>query len=1078
MELQIRLLGQFSVTVDGRPLASLAGGRLQSLFTYLVLRGGAPQSRSDLAQLFWPDTDESNARNNLRQLIHKLREALGEAAQFVRITSSTLQWDRHESCAVDALSIDELFSEAQHAKKSESVAHQLSVLERAFELCGGPLAPSCYDDWITPERERLVARCKSATQEYLEIVEATREYKLAIPHVNHRLRHDPADEEAYQCLMRLHALCNDRAAALHVFKDCRDALKRELDAEPSESTILLHDSIKAEGRQFIDARRPHADGPSLPLIGRVDEWRALRTAWDVAAAGTAHFVLVKGEAGIGKSRLAAELLSWAARQGLATAKTRSYAAEGQLALAPVTDWLRSEAIRPSLDRLDDVWFSEVSRIVPELRSEGRGLQPAGMGERPRLFEAVARAILAAPQPLLLVIDDLQWCDPETLHWLHYLLRFEPSASLLVVGTVRSEELPGAQLVQDLQLRLEEQSAVTEIVLEPLDGAETAALAAQIANRDFDAETTTRLYRETEGNPLFVVEMLRGNGARILADDVQRSGLPSRVHAVIAGRLAQLSPAATDVVSAVAIVARACKVSILARALNCTEHELVPALAELWQKRILREEEANAYHFTHDKLREVAYDQISPPQRRSLHQIIACAIEAVEHADLDRASGQIAAHFDRAGLVEQAIPYYIRAANAAQIMYANGEAQAQIERGLALVSTLPESSKRDRWELELQLVLAPVLRVTKGWATPELEAVLVHALALSEMVGTPTQRAQVLYGLQSLYMVQGKHERAQMYTHEIADLLGHTPGGEQPLSAVAMITGVKLALGRFQEAIDEWEGLLQRLDPAQLRDLQDSQGLNYRVISCAWESHALWCVGRPRKAMERCMEAVQLASDLAQPFNRALAATYLALLQQLCADAGTFREQAEEALRLSTEFEAPYYRAWASILVAYARACERPQADTLAEVEEAIERFTGTGARLRLPYYRALLSDVCLRAHEPERGLRTIEEGLAAGRDGNERWWDAELHRLRGDLLVARGDVAEEAELAYRRALEIATAQGAKSLELRIAISRARLWEGSSRSAEARSFLGRTLEAFSEGFDTRDHGLARALLNGS
>src|SRR5579863_4379186 len=584
MQLDIRLLGQFSVNIDGRPLAKLAPARLQSLFSYLVLHRDAPQSRLDLAWLFWPDTDESNARNNLRQLIHQLRDALGEAEQFVQITPSTLLWDPRLPASIDAALLDQVVSEAQQAKRSGDAALQRSLLDSAFELCGGPLVPSCYDDWIASERDRLAARCKSAMQQYVEIVEATREYNLAIPRIEHWLKHDATDEEAYNNLMRLHALCNNRSAALQAFNACCEALKRELDLEPSESTVRLRDNIKAADPQVVGARQALTEGTMPPLIGRVDEWRALQKAWNAAAAG-GHFALIKGEAGIGKSRLAAELLAWAALQGFATAKTRSYAAEGQLALAPVTDWLRSDALRPSIERLEDVWLAEITRIVPELQREGQSLPAAGMGERPRLFEGIARAVSGARQPLLLVIDDLQWCDPETLQWLHFLLRFEPSPAVLIVATVRSEELPRAQLVRDLQLRLEEQAAITEIVLEQLDAAETAALAAQIANRAFDPETATRLYRETEGNPLFVVEMLRSNAARIFAEDAD-SGLPPRVQAVIAGRLAQLTPAARDVVSAVATVARACKLPILARVLNCSEHELVPALDELWQKRII------------------------------------------------------------------------------------------------------------------------------------------------------------------------------------------------------------------------------------------------------------------------------------------------------------------------------------------------------------------------------------------------------------------------------------------------------------------------------------------------------------
>ncbi len=1076
MQLRIRLLGHFGAALDGRPLTKLTGARLQSLFTYLVLHADAPQSRSHLAYLFWPDATESNARNNLRQLLHQLREALEDAQTSVRTTASWVQWVPSKPYLVDATDFQEAVAQAEQARTSGDAPRCRSSLELALKLCAGPLVPSCYDDWAVPERDRLARQCKRAVQQFVECVEATREYETAIPHVDHWLRHDPTDEEAYRCLMRLYALCDDRVAALRVFRECRETLRRELDTEPSEQTLHLHDRIREEDRTVVTAapaRRGYAPVP--PLIGRNDEWLVLRKTWDVAAAGTARFALIAGEAGIGKSRLAAELVSWAIRQGLATATTRCYAAEGRLALAPVTDWLRSEALRSNLHELEDVWFAEVSRVVPELTTQRRKSPQTGLGERGWLFEGLARAIMTAPAPLLLVIDDLQWCDLETLQWLHFLLRFDAAASLLVVGTVRSEELPRSHPVHDLKLRLVEESALTEISLEPLSPDETVALASQVANRPFDADTTTRLYRETEGNPLFVVEMMRSDGGRAIDAMSNRSALPPRVHAVIAGRLAQLSAVARQVVSTAATLARACNFSILAQTVSCSERELIAALDELWLKRILREQEPNTYDFTHDKLREVAYEEISAPERRSLHRIVARALELADGPELDRMSGQIAAHFDRAGLAEMAIPYYIRAAAVAQSVYANGEAQAQAERGLALVLALPESSKRDSWELELQLVRAPILRTTRGWAAPALEEVLDRALALSDKVGTPPQRSQVLHGLQSLYIVQGKHDKAQSVTDEITDLLPQTRSGERPLSAIAMMVGAQLARGRFHEAIAQWEDLLGRFDPRQIQHLQDSQGLNYRVLTCAWQSHALWCVGRPQTAFERCREAVQLALALEQPFNQAIAATYLALLQQLRGDSSTFRRQADDALRLSNQFEAPYYGAWASILVAYAAACERPCAESIAEMRAAIDHFTSTGARLRLSYYLALLADVCLRAHEPERGLGILEEGLGAARETGERWWDAELHRLRGDLLVGRGAGAHEADAAYRRALEIARAQQAKSLELRAAVSVARLWRSSPKADESNLRLRQTLQSFSEGFDTPDLMTAQGLL---
>ena len=1081
--LQVCLLGRFRLTADGQPFTGPTTARLQSLFAYLVLHAEAPQPRARLSFIFWPDASESNARNNLRQLLHQLRQALPDPDRYLRTDANTVQWDPDSSFSLDVALFDRAVADAEGAGRAGDAARRRACLERAVALCQGPLLPSCYDDWIGPVRDRLGLRCEEAVAALVGLLEEQREYARAIAHVRHWLQHDPLDEGAYRWLMRLLALTGDRVAALQAFRQCADVLRRELAAEPSAETVRAHERIRGAEpypRALSGGREAPPAGSSL--VGRQAEWSRLREAWERAAHGRVGFALVTGDAGIGKSRLAEELLTWAERQGVATAKTRSYAAEGRLSLAPVSEWLRSDALSPHLARLEDVWRVEVARILPELLAARPDLpRPVPMtefGDRLRFFEGLARAILLAPQPLLLLIDDIQWCDRETIEWLHFLSRFDPEAHLLVLATARSEELDPAHPLPALLRHLRSAAQLAELALEPLDAAETAELAAEIGSRAFDTAAATQLYRETEGNPLFIVETVRAEagGGPPGVPEHGIPGLAPRAHAVIAGRLAHLSDHAREIATAAAVVGRAFDLDVLVRLVG-DEEVVVRALDELWRKRIVREQGPNAYDFTHDNLRDVAYGETSAPQRRLLHRRVAEALVAVHTKDLDPVSAQIAAHYESAGVLEQAIPHYSRAAVVAQGVYAQDEAMALAGRGLALLQRLPASARRDAWELDLQLVLAPSYRVTRGWAAPELGSVLDRALALCDRVGTGAQRAQILYGMQSRYIVEGRLEKSALITDEMVHVLRETQGSEPPRSAFAMLAGVRLQMGRFQEACDDIDGLVREADPSHLQRLQESQGLNYEVLAWAWQSHAVWCLGRPAMALERGSHALRLARELAQPFSQAIAATYLALLQQLRADPVTFRRQAEEALELATEFKATYYRAWAAILVAYAETLGSPEVDGLTRLSSAIESFKETGARLRLPYYLALLADAHLRAGEPDAGLEVVEEGLSRGRETNERWWDAELHRLRAELLLAGGAVAAEAEAALGRALEIARGQQAKSLELRAARALAGLWAGSGRTVEARDLLAPVYSSFTEGFGTPDLEAARALLSG-
>ena len=1092
--LRIHLFGEFNLAYEDAPVPALSSTRLHAMLAYLLLHREAPQPRQHLAYLFWPDAPETQARNNLRQTLHQLRRALPEADRFLYGDAHSLRWREDASFSLDVAAFWDALARADAAEHLGDHSGWRSALEEAVGLYRADLLPSCYDEWITPEREHLRQRYLGALAALVQLLEAQHGYVAAIRYAQDWLRYDPLAEDAYRALMRVLALNNDRAGALRVYQMCVAVLQRELGVEPSPATQAGYERLLGMEAPPPAAPERGRPAPSLPaLVGRQREWESLQAAWQRANAGEPRFALVRGEAGIGKSRLAEELLAWAGRRRAAVAKTRSYAAEGQLSLAPVTDWLRGEGIRPHLARLDAVWRTEIARILPELLAEHPALahpEPISeYGQRQRFFEALARAILAAPPPLMLLIDDLQWCDQETLEWLHFLLRFDPAARLLVVGTIRAEELAADHPLRTFLLHLGNTIGVLEIDLQPLDAAETARLAAQVLGRDLDNAMALRLYRETEGNPLFVVETARaglgqvdeqapeaGPGEQPVAGG--RPPLPPRVYTVIAGRLAQLSAPARELAGLAAAIGRAFSTDILLRAGHGDEERVVQALDELWNKRIVREQGANTYDFTHDKLREVAYAELSVPQRRLFHRRIAQAFEAANAGDLDPVSGQLAFHFDQAGLAEQAIPHYQRAAIVAQRVYANDDAIGLLSRGLGLLAGVPAGTKRDSQELSLLLVLSPALRVTRGWTAPEAEQALNRALVLCDTIGDDGQRAQVLNGLLSVYVVQARFDEVEHTSDTLHALYRQSVDTLPPLFTGLMLNGARMhrgGLGELAEANERFAELIAIRDLEQMRRIQEAQGVNDMVHARAWHGHGLWCLGYPQAALARCRDAVQLARELAQPFDQALATTYLATLIQLCADDATALASAEEALALTTEYRAPYYRAWSAILVDFARAWDHPDAGQLARLRASIGAFTVTGSRLRLPYFLSLLARVCGKAGRGDEGLAVLDEALAASHTQRERWWDAELHRLRGELLLACGAPEREAEAALLRAIEIARTQQARSLELRATTSLARLWISRQRADEGRRLLADLHGWFTEGLDTPDLLAARSLL---
>jgi predicted ATPase len=356
-------------------------------------------------------------------------------------------------------------------------------------------------------------------------------------------------------------------------------------------------------------------------------------------------------------------------------------------------------------------------------------------------------LLAAPQPLLLLIDDLQWCDQETLQWLHFLLRFDTSSRLLIIGTARTEELVSTHPVADWLVHLRSEGSVSELALDPLDAAETAQLAVQVVKDDLDDQSALRLYRETEGNPLFVVEMasagLNGGSTEpkigafdVSAPQLSTAHLPPRMHAVIAGRLAQLSPETRELAGLAATVGRVFTVDILRKASGVATDSLTNNLDELWRRRIVRPAAVNSFDFSHDKIRDVAYAELSPMKQRYWHSRIAQGLEEIYVANLDPVSAQLATHFEQAGEPVRAIPYYQRAAEVAQRVYAHAEAIGLLRHGLQLLHNVFDQARREEHELELLRLLSLALVATEGYGAPAAVETLSAAQMLNQRLGNP------------------------------------------------------------------------------------------------------------------------------------------------------------------------------------------------------------------------------------------------------------------------------------------------------------------------------------------------------
>jgi tetratricopeptide (TPR) repeat protein len=451
----------------------------------------------------------------------------------------------------------------------------------------------------------------------------------------------------------------------------------------------------------------------------------MQTAWHAVVDGGTRLVLLSGEAGIGKTRLADELCDWVAGQGCPAVRARCGPPGNAVAYAPVAAWLRADAIRKSLPVLDDVWLSELTRLLPELAATRPGISPprpmAEQWQRRIFFEALARAVRVGSGPLLLLLDDLQWCDSETLDWLGYLLQSEFSSRQCVVGIVRTEETPGRQSLSNLRDAAARDGRLVSFELGPLTPAETAAVADNTAGRPLPFAQAQRLYALSEGNPLFVVEAVRSlleserTGQRTAGDDVPALS-SATIQAVIARRLSLLSSPARELAGLASVFGRSFAFTDLQAAAHADEEVLLAAIDELWQRRIIREraagERTDDYEFTHDRIREAAYAGLGAARRQVLHRKAADALVASHSSSPDAVAARIATHYEQAGCNAQAVSYYRRAAETAERLYAHHDAASHLRRGLALLAEHDPTAAR-LWER-----LGDVLHFTAQYADAE------------------------------------------------------------------------------------------------------------------------------------------------------------------------------------------------------------------------------------------------------------------------------------------------------------------------------------------------------------------------
>jgi DNA-binding winged helix-turn-helix (wHTH) protein/predicted ATPase len=856
--------------------------------------------------------------------------------------------------------------------------------------------------------------------------------------------------------------------------------------------------------------------PRLPetFVGREAALEALQQDVLMALHGERQVVFLTGEAGIGKTTLVDALVT-----NLASTM-QWWIGRGQC----IDQYGAGEAYLPLLEALGQ-WCRgpEGHHLVALLRQQAPHwllqmpafLSPTEYDEiqrrcsgttRDRMLRELTESLetLSTTYPLLVVLEDLHWSDTATLDWLGSVARRRMPARLVVLGTYRPAEAhrhePSVwRVAEELQRQGHAQ-------IRPLPTLPEAGVAAYLRQRFGDGAWATGLaeilYQRTQGHPFFFVTMIDAfvRQGYLVAHpagwtfhgelDTVRLGVPDSVRQLIERQLEDAQPDEQAILVAASVAGAEFSAAAVAAALDQAIEPVEVGCATLarhgqflqlqgtveWPDGTV----AGRYGFRHALYHDVLYERIPPSQRLRWHRQIGLRMEAAYGMQTRDIAAELAMHFTRGRDHTRAIHYLQHAADNALSHYANREAIHHLSAGLAILHTLPSSVTHQQHELAMLLTLSSACLALQGYAAPEVEQIYRRARTLCEQVGTPQQLYKILLGLWHCHFVRGEPQTACALG---AQLLAEAQRQPDVVLQVAGHFAFGVSLAFVGELVTACEHLTQAValsTPTQHQQSLALIGVDLGVFCRAWLSHVLWLLGVPAQALAMNQAAQALAQDLGHPFTQALVLDYAALLHQWRGEVSGTLALANTAMTLGTEQGFAYYLAWATILQGWALTAQHQEATGIAQMRQGLAALQATGGEARLPYYLALLAEAHARAGQADEGLIAVSDALAHLNATGEVWYEAELHRLRGALLVQQATGRErtllsEAEACLHRALSIAHRQHAQILALRAAMSLSRLWQSQGKRTEARELLAPIYDWFTEGFDTADLQEAKALL---
>ena len=885
---------------------------------------------------------------------------------------------------------------------------------------------------------------------------------------------------------------------------------------------------KVRGEKDFSTLPLRDDHGSLPVVGRDNALSSLQRCFEKMRAGERRLVFVTGEAGIGKTTL---VDSFARR---ISTERNVRIGRGQC----LEQYGTSEAYLPVFDAIGrfcrehpevidilrihaPMWLLQMSSLVSASERQALSRETAG-ASRERMLREIGNALEALTEslPLVLILEDLQWSDYSTLDLISFLSKQRQSAHLMVIGTYRPAELIASKHpLRAIKQELLAKQQCEELALEYLsEAAVVEYLAVRFPANRFPSGLASLIHKRTEGNPLFMVHAvnhLMNEGLIVESDECWQLGVdieevevgvPDSIKQLIENQLDHLDPEQQRILHAASVAGPEFSTIAVVAGSGEDRGAIERGCIELARRhqflkdcgiQVLPNGEAvGRYGFIHAIYQNMLYERVPASRRMQMHLRIAEGGENVYGERSREIAARLAMHFERGRDYKRAAKYLEQAAENAIRRFAYREAVSLARRGLELLSKLPDSPQRAEQELSLQLTLGVPLIATQGYAAPDVGGVYVKARALCQQLGSLTPDvSEVLWGLRTYHTLRAEFATAHEIAEEFLSAAARLADPELTMRGHWALETIFLHQGKFTLALEHYDKALALYDPTRHRDDAFTYAQNPGVAMRCFAAWALWFVGLPDQALTRIQEAVTLARESSDPHSLAQGLFFAAIVHQLRQEEGKARENFEAAIAVCRERGLVLYQAMATAGRGWALVLQNRDEEGFEQLGEGLTNHRLTGAEVLLPHFLALLVEAFGKTNQVDEGLRILEEALGVVQRNGEAYYQAELYRLKGELLLAQtmgGAISQaasvkgrrstgptavvQAETCFQRSIKIAQEQKAKSWELRSAISLARLYQNQNQQENAHKLLAEIYNSFTEGFDTIDLREAKALLN--